>query len=174
MLAFVFVLLAIAVRLDPNHILAFTPVGASLLYFGARGPRKLVWVPLTLFAATDVYLTLFQYHLSFSADHYVTWAWYAAIIGLGALLRRNSGPLQIFGASLATSISFFLVSNFAVWAVWDMYPKTMSGLIECYTMAMPFFRREVVSDVLFSAAFFGVPALVAALSNKRSEQNATA
>ena len=174
MLAFVFVLLAIAVRLDPHHMLAFTPVGASLLYFGARGPKKLVWVPLTLFAATDVYLTLVQYHFRFSPDHYVTWVWYAAILCLGVLLRRNSGPLQIFGASLATAISFFLVSNFAVWAVWDMYPRTVAGLMECYTVALPFFRRELVSDVVFTALFFGLPALVAAFTGRHAEQKATA
>lgn len=174
MLAFVFVLLAIAVRLDPHHMLAFTPVGAALLYFGARGPRKLVWVPLTLFAATDVYLTLFQYHYKFSADHYITWVWYAAIIGLGALLRRNAGPLQVFGASLATAFSFFLLSNFAVWVAWDMYPRTMAGLIECYTMGLPFFRRDLVSDVLFTALFFGLPALVGAFTAHRAEQKAAA
>lgn len=174
MLAFVFVLLAIAVRLDPNHILAFTPVGAALLYFGARGPRKLIWVPLTLFAAADVYLTLFQYHYGFSADHYVTWVWYAAILGLGALLGRKPGALQIFAASLATAFSFFLISNFAVWAVWGMYPKTVAGLMECYTIALPFFRRELVSDVLFAAVFFGLPALVGAFSGHRAEQKAAA
>jgi len=174
MLAFVFVLFAIAVRLDPTHILSFTPVGAALLYFGARGPRKLVWLPLTLFAATDVYLTVFHYHYAFGAEYYVTWLWYAAIIGLGALLRRHAGPLQIFGASLATAFSFFIVSNFMAWVVLPIYPRSLAGIVECYTMALPFFRHELISDVLFSAVFFGLPALAGAFSGKRHEQSATA
>lgn len=174
MLALLFVLFAIAVRLDPSHIMAFTPVGAALLYFGARGPKKLVWLPLTLFAATDVYLSLFQYHYALSADIYVSWAWYAGILLLGTLLRRNAGALQVFGASLATAFSFFLVSNFAVWAAWTMYPKTLAGLMECYTLGLPFFRREVVSDVLFSAVFFGLPALVGVLASRRAQQKASA
>lgn len=172
MLAFVFVLLAIAVRLDPHHILAFTPVGAALLYFGARGPRKLIWLPLTLFAAADVYLTIYQYHYAFNADQYVTWAWYAAILLLGTLLSRNSGPLQVFGASLATALSFFAISNFAVWVVWPEYPKSVAGLVECYMMGLPFFRREVVGDVLFSAVFFGLPALAGMFAARRAEQKA--
>src|ERR1700743_2026221 len=102
MLALLFVLFAIAVRLDPGHMLSFTPVGAALLYFGARGPRKLVWLPLTLFAATDVYLTVFQYHYSFTAENGVTFAWYAAILLLGTQLRKSLGPMQVIGASLAT------------------------------------------------------------------------
>ncbi len=174
MLAFVFVVLAIAVRLDPTHLLSFTPVGAALLYFGARGPKKLVWLPLTMFAATDVYLTVFHYQYAFTPDHYVTWVWYAGILLLGALLRRNAGALQVLGASLATAISFFVVSNFAVWAVWPDYPKTFAGLVECYTLGLPFFRREVVSDVLFSAVFFGLPALAGVLASRRAEHKAAA
>ena len=169
MLAFFFVLLAIAVRIDPHHMMAFTPVGAALLYFGARGSRKLVWLPLTLLAATDVYLTLFQYHYSFTVDHYVTWAWYAGILMLGMLLRRNAGALQVFGASLATAFSFFLVSNFAVWAVWPDYPKNFAGLMECYVAGLPFFRHDLVGDVLFTAVFFGVGALAGVLAARRAE-----
>ncbi len=169
MLALFFVLLAIAVRLDPHHILSFTPVGAALLFFGARGPRKLAFVPLTLFAATDVYLTVFQYHYSFSVDHYVTWAWYAGILMLGMLLRRNAGALQVMGASLATAFSFFLVSNFAVWAVWPDYPKTFDGLMTSYMMGLPFFRRDLIGDVVFTAAFFGIGALASMVAARRAE-----
>ncbi len=174
MLALLFVLFAIAVRLDPSHIMAFTPVGAALLYFGARGPRKLIWLPLTLLAASDVYLTLFQYHYSFTADTFVTWAWYAAILLMGTLLTRNSGPIQVFGASVATAISFFLISNFAVWAVWPEYPKTVAGLVECYTLGLPFFRREVIGDVMFSAVFFGLPALAGVIAARRAEHKVAA
>ena len=53
------------------------------------------------------------------------------------------------------SLSFFAISNFAVWALWNMYPKTLAGLAECYTMAIPFFRNTAVSDLLFAGAFFG-------------------
>jgi hypothetical protein len=174
MLAFIFVLFAIAVRLDPTHMMAFTPVGAALLYFGARGPKKLVWLPLTLFVMADIYLSIFQYHYAVHADQYVSWAWYAGILLMGTLLRRNAGPVRVLGASLATAVSFFVVSNFAVWAAWEMYPKTLAGLVECYTVGLPYFRHEVVSDVLFSAVFFGLPALAGVLSARRAEHKAAA
>ena len=41
MLVYVFVLFAVAFRFIP-HPMAFTPVGAALLFFGARGPRRQV------------------------------------------------------------------------------------------------------------------------------------
>lgn len=172
MLALFFVLLAIAIRIDPHHLMAFTPVGAALLFFGARGPRKLAWLPLTLLAATDVYLTVFQYHYSFTVDHYVTWVWYAGILMLGMLLRRNAGALPVLGASLATSFSFFLVSNFAVWAVWPDYSKSFAGLMECYVAGLPFFRRDLIGDVLFTAVFFGIGALAGVVAARRAESAA--
>jgi hypothetical protein len=173
MLAYVFVLLAIAVRFLPfagplnvlPHAWHFTPLAASLLFFGARGSRRQMWVPLVLLAVTDVILTKYIYSFTFSWDHLVTWAWYAAILWLGSSLREKSGPLRVIGAALASSASFFLLSNFAVWAAWPgMYPRSFSGLIMSYTAGLPFLRGTVTSDLFFSMAFFGVPVFVQALS----------
>jgi len=165
MLAYVFVLFAIAVRFMP-HPLAFTPVGAALLFFGSRSPRRRMWIPLALLAGSDVVLTTLIYRYPFSWDHFVTWAWYAGMLLLGSTLRENSGVLRIFGAALAGSVSFFLVSNFAVWAAWNMYPHSVGGLMACYEAGLPFFRRAVEGDVLFTALFFGLPVLVQILAGK--------
>jgi hypothetical protein len=163
MLAYVFVLFAVAVRFMP-HPLAFTPIAAALLYFGARGPRRQLWVPLALLAAADVILTRIVYSYPLTWDHFVTWAWYAAILLLGARLRENANWLRVGGAALASSVSFFVVSNFAVWACWGMYPKTLSGLMTCYAAGLPFFRRGVAGDLLFTAVMFGVPAVAAVVA----------
>ena len=163
MLAYVFILFAVAFRFIP-HPMAFTPVGAALLYFGARGPRRQLWVPLALLAASDVVLTTLVYRYPFSWDHFVTWAWYAAMLGLGTTLKRNAGPFRILGSALTGSIAFFLVSNFAVWAAWNMYPRTVAGLLACYEAAIPFFRHSVAGDLLFTAVMFGAPVLVHAVA----------
>lgn len=162
MLAYLFLAVAIAVRFLP-HPLAFTPVGAALLFFGARTPRKRIWVPVVALAASDVVLTRLVYSYPLSADHFVTWGWYAAIVLLGGLLKTNAQPLRLAGAALASSVSFFLVSNFAVWAAWNMYPKTLGGLAASYIAAIPFFRNQVASDLLFTAVLFGTAALAEGL-----------
>ena len=74
--------------------------------------------------------------------------------------RKNASALRVGAASLAASVSFFVISNFAVWAVWNMYPKTASGLAMCYVAGLPFFRNAVVSDLFFAGAFFGIGYLV--------------
>ena len=175
MLAYLFVLLAIAVRFLPfagplnilPHAWHFTPLAASLLFFGARGARRQMWIPLVLLAATDVVLTRFIYAYAFSWDHLVTWAWYAAILWLGTNLRERAGFWRVVAAALTSSISFFLISNFAVWAAWpEMYPRTFSGLLMSYTAGIPFFRGTAESDLFFSLAFFGAPALAQALAER--------
>ncbi len=164
MLAYLFVILAVAVRFLP-HPMAFTPVGASLLFFGARGPRRQMWLPLALFAASDLILTTMVYRYPFTWDHYVTFAWYAGMLWLGSRLRTGAGPVRILGAALAGSVSFFLLSNFAVWAVWrDMYPMTFAGLMTCYDAGLPFFRRALEGDLIFTSAMFAIPGLLQALS----------
>ena len=173
MLPYLFVLLAIAVRFLPflgplnvlPHAWHFTPVAASLLFFGARGSRRQMWIPLVLFAATDVILTKFVYSYALSWDILVTFAWYAAILWLGTNLREKSGPARVIGAALASSVSFFLISNFAVWAAWSqMYPRTFNGLMMSYAAGIPFFRGTVESDLFFSVAMFGTPVFLHALS----------
>jgi len=165
MLAYLYLVVAVAIRfLVALNLLPFafnfTPLGAALLFFGARAERKRMWIPVLVLAAADVALNRFVYGYPFTADLLVTWAWYAGIVLLGGWLKDNERPLRVGGAALATSVTFFLASNFAVWAVWNMYPKTAAGLLQSYVAGLPFFRQTVASDLLFSVLFFGLPALV--------------
>src|SRR5271157_1041644 len=175
MLAYLFVIFAIVARMPlMSHPWNFTPVAAALLYFGARGSKRQLWVPFALLAVSDVILTKFVYAYPFSWDHFVTWAWYAAILLLGTQLRNHASWLRIGGAALASSISFFVVSNFAVWACWNMYPKTLSGLMTCYAAGLPFFRRGLTGDLLFTAVMFGLPAVAALLARSAHRLPGTA
>ncbi|MGD0988729.1 MAG: DUF6580 family putative transport protein [Candidatus Sulfotelmatobacter sp.] len=178
MLPYFFVLLAIAVRFLPfagplnvlPHAWHFTPVAASLLFFGARGKQRQMWIPLLMLAATDVVLTKFIYGFPVTWDHLVTFVWYGAILWLGTNLRETnlrekSGALHVIAAALASSVSFFLISNFAVWAAWpQMYPRGWNGLMMSYTAGLPFFRGTLESDLFFSVVFFGTPVFLSALS----------
>ena len=164
MLPYLFVLLAVAARFMP-HPWTFTPVAASLLFFGARGSRRHLWVPFVLLAASDVVLTKLVYaYPYFSWDHFVTWAWYAAILWLGMNLRENARPMRVIGAALASSVSFFLLSNLAVWAATNLYPKNFGGLIMSYTLGLPFFRNAVEGDLLFTCVMFATPVALHALA----------
>jgi hypothetical protein len=163
MLAYLFVLLAVAVRFMP-HPWMFTPVVGSLLFFGARGSRRQLWIPFVLLAASDVLLTKLVYSYPFTSDHYVTFAWYAAILWLGTKLGTKTKWLPVIGAALASSVSFYLITNFVAWAWLDMYPKNLSGLIMSYTAALPFFRHALAGDLIFTVAMFATPMALHAFS----------
>jgi Family of unknown function (DUF6580) len=162
MLAYLFVVFAVAIRFIP-HPWHFTPVAASLLFFGARGSRRMMWLPLVLLAASDLALNRYVYAYPFGWDQTVIWVWYAAILWLGTGLRKTTKPLPIIGGALGSSISFFVVSNFMVWAAGTMYPKTWAGLVTCFDAGVPFFRNTVESDLVFTCAFFAMPVVLHAI-----------
>jgi hypothetical protein len=166
MLAYLFVVLAVLLRLVAGTgtfaTLGFSLVGASLLFFGSRMPRSHFWIPAALFIGSDIYLNVRVYQIPFALDQIVMWSWYLVPCFIGLLLRDRVKPLKVFGAGLGSGVGFFLTSNFAVWAFGNIaYAKNLSGLIECYTKAIPFFRNGMISDVLFSLVFFGIGALIA-------------
>ena len=35
-----------------------------------------------------------------------------------------------------------------------MYPKSLLGLIECYTLAIPFFGNALIGDLIYSMILF--------------------
>jgi hypothetical protein len=72
-------------------------------------------------------------------------------------------------ATLLGPTSFFLLSNYAVWAVGGMYPRTLSGLATCYVAGLPFYRNDVVSTAIVVAVAFGVPVLVRRFSAAREQ-----
>jgi hypothetical protein len=137
-----------------------------LLFFGSRASLRRMWIPIAIFAASDVVLTAFVYRYSFSWDHFVTWVWYAGMVLLGSTLKKNAGWVRILTTVLAGSVSFFLLSNFAVWAAWDMYPHNLAGLLTCYDAGLPFFRRGVEGDLLFTSIMFAAPVLINAVAAK--------
>ena len=63
---------------------------------------------------------------------------------------------NFFAYGFVGSLIFFLVSNFGVWAlgspgVYDIaYEKSLSGLVQCYILAIPFFGNTFLSTVIFS------------------------
>ena len=173
MLAYLLVVVAVAVRFLP-HPWHFTPVTASLLFFGAHRSRGQFWFPFALLAASDVVLTKLVYVYPFTWDHLVSWAWYLAVLALGMRLKSHAKPVWILAAALASSVLFYIASNFAVWAAWNMYPKTLAGLVACYTLALPFFERAAVGDVFYTALFFALPVAFRQVSQVLASRRGTA
>jgi hypothetical protein len=149
------------------------PLFACLLFFGAMRPRREMVLPLFLLVGVDMFITTHSYGYPLSLEAAVTWGWYLVAMLLGAgVLGISSSWQRVAGCSLMTSISFFLVSNFTVWATWQTYPKTLSGLGVCYIAALPFFRNSLTSELCFSLLFFGLVGHVATLTKVEAARKA--
>ena len=140
----------------------FTAVGGALLYFGARRSWREMLAPLAALMATDFFLTTQVYAYSFRWEAYVTtWAWYAMAMALGwILLHARTSAVRVVAAILLGPTSFFIISDYAVWAGGQMYPHTLAGLGECFLAALPFYRNDLVSTGITAGLAFGVPALL--------------
>ena len=152
----ILIIIGIISRLAP-HLPNATAVGSLALFGGARlGTKKTLVALLATMLVTDLFLGL----------HPVMWATYASFIisiFIGRVLVGKHQAGAIAAATLAGSGVFFLLTNFAVWLVpGSMYPKTWSGLVQCYVLAIPFLRNSVLGDMLYTLVFFGGYALAKA------------
>lgn len=51
--------------------------------------------------------------------------------------------------ALISSIFFYLYTNFGWWMMSGMYEYSLSGLVRCYYMAIPFFRNNLMGNLIF-------------------------
>ncbi len=151
-----------ASRLLP-HPDNFTPVAAIGLFGAATFSSrwKGFFVPLLAMLASDVLLQAtydlgWQPSWGFYRGQWVVYACCLATTLLGFSLRGKRTLPRIAGAALASSLLFFLATNFVYFYGADsLYPRTVSGLMECYRKAIPFFRNSLAGDAFYSTVLFG-------------------
>ncbi len=148
------VVLGAGARLVP-HPWNFTPLMAIGLFAGSHARKVSTGVLATLFA-----LALSDAVMGFYPGFW--WVYGAALIPvlLGRLIRNRSGAGTIAAAAMASSLSFFLITNFMVWAADRLYPLTLGGLSECYLAGIPFYRNQALGDAVYTVAIFGGYALL--------------
>ena len=144
-----FVLLAAVSRLLP-HPPNVAPIMAMALFGGAYlANRRLAFLlPLAAMLLSDLVIGLHSQLLA-------VYAAFALIVLIGRGLQQSRTFARIAGSTLLGSVLFFVITNFGVWAVDQLYPKTWEGLAACYVAAIPFFRNALTGDVLYSALLFG-------------------
>jgi hypothetical protein len=152
-LALAIIALAAALRIAP-HPWNFTPVGAMSLFSGAiiRDRRLALIFPLLVLFVGDIFI-------GFHKLMPVVYASFLISVAIGFWLRdlRNVG--RISAATLLGAIQFFLVTNFAVWAVGLSYPRNGAGLLACYIAGIPFFWSTLAGDAVYAILLFGSFAL---------------
>lgn len=136
-------------RLIP-HPPNFTAVAAIALFGGAYFSSKYIalLLPLIALLITDLIIGF----------HNTMWAVYLsfiAVVIIGMMLQDKKKPGNVLLASVSASVLFFVVTNFAVWLMGSLYPKTSEGLVICFTATIPFFHYNLLGDLFFVGVLFG-------------------
>jgi len=149
------ILIGVSLRLLP-HPPNFTPILAIALFGGVYLSRKIALIlPITAMIISDIFIG--YYELKLMA---VVYGSFLLCVVLGFWLKKNKKWSTVLGSSLFAAIIFFLLTNFAVWAFTPWYAKTFSGIIQCYLMALPFFKNTLLGNLFYVTIFFGAYEIV--------------
>jgi hypothetical protein len=153
MLAISLIIIGILLRFAP-HSPNFTPVAAIALFGGVYLNRKYALiVPFMLMVTSDIFIGMHNVVI-------FTWGSFIVTAFIGIWVKKHKSALNIASASIVSSVIFFAISNFGVWLM-GWYPHTLSGLVNCFVMALPFLRNFTIATLIYSAVFFGAYELIA-------------
>tara|TARA_B110000483_G_scaffold22548_1_gene26018 strand:+ start:14483 stop:15052 length:570 start_codon:yes stop_codon:yes gene_type:complete len=170
------VVFGVIARLLP-HFPNFAPMGAIALFAVAFYKRKslALIMPVTAWWLSDLFLNNTRYAVTeeiswFTLDQLFSIIALIIIVVLGGLLLKKVSLSKVILGSTGASLVFFVISNFGVWMKGMLYPKTIQGLIECYSMALPFYQATFLSDMIYTSMFFGAMYFYGSYNNQIADR----
>lgn len=144
------IVLLLAVSRLLKHPYNFTPLTAMSIFAGCylRKHWGLVF-PLGGMLVSDYFIGFYDWKLMVAVYAGIGISFY-----VGWFLSRKIKWYRVILAALSSSIIFFIVSNFAVWQFSEWYPHTFSGLMQCFVLALPFFKNSLMGDLIYTGAIF--------------------
>ncbi|MBN1331706.1 hypothetical protein JW978_02345 [Candidatus Dojkabacteria bacterium] len=94
-------------------------------------------------------------------------------IAINKFAKSKSAQKKLFfatGGSLLSNIIFFLWTNFGVVLTTTMYDKNLAGIMQSYINALPFFRNQLVSGIVFTPIVFLATCLIFSISQRTNWQ----
>jgi uncharacterized membrane protein len=162
------IILGLTARLLP-HPPNFTPIAAIALFGGLYLPKRwAIIAPLVAVLISDIFIGFYNWKMMLAV-----YGSFALMGYLGLWAKKNKSLARVVGGTLIGSILFFLVTNWSVWAFGTMYAKTLTGLIESYTLAIPFFRNSLLGNLFYVTILVGSMELVLLQKNNKAKNIAT-
>jgi len=151
LLIIVLIAIGIAGRLLP-HLPNATPIAAlafvGSIYFG----RKVAFLlPIGVLFFTDVIIGFYSLGIMISV-----YGSFALIALMSWWLKKHTSILAIGYTAMGASVSFFLITNAAVWWFTPWYEKSFLGLLYSYELGLPFFRNMLMGDLVYTFSILGV------------------
>lgn len=154
-IALFLILIGVSLRFLP-HPPNFAPIAAIALFGGVYLSRKIAFIlPLAAMAISDRFIGFYEPKLMISV-----YGSFLLCVILGFWLKKRKKWYTIGASALISAVLFFIITNFAIWVFTPWYAKTFFGLIQCYLMALPFFRNTLFGDLFYVTVFFGTYELI--------------
>ena len=86
--------------------------------------------------------------LGFHSTMFFTYISLAIAVLIGLYVKHFKFT-EILFSGLASSVCFFIITNFGAWLTLEMYTKNLTGLLQSYSMAIPFFHNTLISTFVY-------------------------
>lgn len=128
------------------HTPQFTATLAIALFAGMylKGRLRLI-VPISMMLVTDLIL-------GFHDTMFFTYGSIVLVAGIGHFISGRKNWVNVLSGSIGGAFVFFVITNFG--AFLTLYPRTLAGLMDCYILAVPFFRSTLLSTVAYSIVLY--------------------
>lgn len=130
----------------------FAPIAAMALFSGTYflDRKQAFIVPLVAMIISDAFIGFYNPLIMLSV-----YLCFSISVLIGVYIKKNKSLTNVIGSSLLSSVIFYLITNFAVWGFGNWYPFTVSGLMQSYIMAIPFFKWTLLGDLFYVTVMFG-------------------
>ena len=79
---------------------------------------------------------------------------YVLIAIASMYILKELNFMRTIGTSFISVLIFYLVSNYGVWQMMDLYQYNLNGLIQCYIAGVPFLKYSLISTLLYSTTIY--------------------
>jgi len=125
------------------HPSNFTPILAVGIFSGFYFRNFLLGLSIVIFS-----MFLGDLYLGFHGTMLFTYISLAIAVVLGLFIKHFKFT-EILFSGLVSSVCFFIITNFGAWLILDMYEKNLTGLMNSYILAIPFFHNTLLSTFLY-------------------------
>jgi len=129
-------------RLIP-HPYNFTPMLAVGVFSGFYFKQFYLSLFIVIFS-----MFIGDLFLGFHSTMFFTYISLAVAVLVGLSIKRFQFK-EILFTGLASSVCFFIITNFGAWLTHQMYEQNFNGLLQSYEMAIPFFHNTLISTFLY-------------------------
>ena len=126
-----------------------SPVAAMALLGGAYFTDKRMAFILPFLA-----LFLSDLIIGFHNSMIVVYAGFALTVGMGIWMQKKITANRVAATTVASTLLFFIISNFGAWMMTGMYPMNAGGLLQAYVAGIPFLQNSLLGNLAFSAVMF--------------------